>query len=149
MWTLCGDCSTPPFFFKKQTSTLKIQNKQRVMPSNLSLPSHRPAAHTCATRMPQMAWCPTLGGRHLSAEACLPQQSEQSVAISICSTTGRYQREGCHHTPHTRSYSCLPIHLILASFQQPIYLFFSSLSISPRFVPFIPLHNTVFYPFKY
>lgn len=71
------------------------------MPSNLSLPSHWPAAHTCATRMPQMAWCPTLGGRHLSAEACLPQQSEQSVAISICSTTGRYQQEGCHHTPHT------------------------------------------------
>lgn len=79
------------------------------MSSILPLLVHRPPVCACGREeccvwMPQPAWCPTLGGSHLSADAWSPQQSECSAAVPICSTTGRSQWEGCH--PSTDSLSC-------------------------------------------
>lgn len=64
----------------------------------------------CCVWMLQPAWCPTLGGSHLSADAWSPQQSECSAAVPICSTTGRSQWEGCH--PSTDSLSSCSSSLI-------------------------------------
>lgn len=123
------------------------------MLSNFLLPSYRPRAHTCR-RGEQRAQRRWLGALRSEAAICQLKlvchsnpnslQPFQSVPPQV-GTSGR-----AAITLHTWSYySCLPIHLILASFVKPYHLFFSSLPIRSRFGPsFLQKKNTIFSPFN-
>lgn len=137
--------------YRSFQSTHKIPILREVMPSNFSLPSYRPRAHTYG-HGEQRAHRRWLGALRLEAAICQLKlvchsnpnslQPFQSVPPQV-GTSGR-----AAITLHTRSYySCLPIHLILALFVKPQHLFFSSLPIWSKFDPSFLLHNTIFSPF--